>query len=443
MIKSYVAAAASVLILTACNQRSQTSDITDSSAPVEVFRHDSTPEFSVVYRIPAIASVKAGPNKGRIVALNDYRYCGSDIGFGRIDLYQSLSDDLGKTWTVPGHMRDSVGNPVAQGTGEGDFETSLQHPDAGFGDAAIVSDRETGKLLVLSVCGYTPYGKATRENPNQVARWYSSDGADSWTPYENITEDIYTLFDGKVPGNNVKSMFFGSGRLCQSSRIKVGDSYRVYGAITGRTDGATCNWVLYSDDFGKTWAVLGDPMTPAVPTLGDEPKVEELPDGSVVIAARSARGKRSYNVFTYSDPAKAEGTWGDYVITDCGTGININACDGEILIVQAVNDSTGTDCYVALQSFPFSEQREKVGLVWKEIPSAGPYSPSMFETWQGSFELTPLPSGYSTMVQLEDGSIGALYEEETHVRTRGSAYCGVFRRVTLDEITGGKYKAKK
>ena len=48
---------------------------------------------------------------------------------------------------------------------------------AGYGDPAIVADRESNRVLMLCVCGYQVFFYSTREIPNQVARLYSEDGA--------------------------------------------------------------------------------------------------------------------------------------------------------------------------------------------------------------------------------------------------------------------------
>ncbi|MDE6393812.1 MAG: glycoside hydrolase, partial [Duncaniella sp.] len=212
-----------------------------------VFRYDGTNDYKVIYRIPVITTIENGPHKGRVLAISDYRYCGYDIGNGRIDLYMSYSDDNGKTWSTPDHLRDAAGNPVAQGTGKGTVETSLENPDCGFGDGAMVCDRETGKVLLVSVCGRTPFFSARRDNPNQVARWYSEDGGDTWTQFTNITDRIYPLFEGTVPNGYIDGMFFGSGRLMQSRQVKVGDYYRVYGVLSGyhAATGNLSNWVMY------------------------------------------------------------------------------------------------------------------------------------------------------------------------------------------------------
>ncbi len=403
-----------------------------------VFRYDGTSDYRICYRIPSITTIENGKNKGRLLAINDYRYSGADIGNGRIDLYMSYSDDNGKTWSTPDHMRNASGNPVAQGTGKGTLATSLENPDCGFGDPAMVSDRETGKVLVVSVCGRTPFWSGRRNNPNQVARWYSDDGGDTWTEFTNITEDIYSLFDGTVPNGYVDSQFFGSGRMVQSKYIKVGDYYRVYAVMSGyhAASGTVSNWVLYTDDFGQSWNILGDPMTPPVASLGDEPKAEELPDGSVLLAARRNSGNRHFNIFHYTDINAAEGTWGNAVATDMGMG-SINACNGEIMILPVRNVTSGKQSYMALQSFPYGGSRRNVSIAWKVLDKAADIAtPQAFTEWNGRIQISKMGSCYSTMCWQHDNTLGFLYEEETY----GKAYCEVYRNLSIEDITGGEYE---
>jgi hypothetical protein len=194
--------------------------------------------------------------------------------------------------------------------------------------------------------------------------------------------------------------------------------------------------VLYSDDFGENWAVLGDPMQPAVASGADEPKAEELPDGSVLLAARGNGGNRNFNIFRYTDIKNATGSWGSAVNTNCGAGFTINATDGEILILPAKSTTTDEQCYIALQSLPYSTSRTKVSILWKVISSGSDIlTPSCFSTWNGRYQITNLSSAYSTMTLQTDNTIGFLYEEATY----GKAYCEVYRNLTLDEITGQQY----
>ena len=53
------------------------------------------------------------------------------------------------------------------------------------------------------------------------------------------------------------------------------DYYRLYCAVLLKNvNSVNTNFVLYSDDFGGTWDVLGGVENAPVPSGGDEPKVE-------------------------------------------------------------------------------------------------------------------------------------------------------------------------
>ncbi len=404
-----------------------------------VFRYDTRhPKFKIVYRIPAITCIENGEHAGRLVALNDYRYCGGDIGGGRIDLHISISDDNGLTWSKPDDMRNAEGKPVARGTGApGEVITNL---DCGFGDPAIVSDRETGELFAIACCGRMNFWNGRRDNPQPSARWWSKDGGKTWTePDYGQWEQIYALFDGTCKFGYIDSQFVGSGRMVQSKRIKVGDNYRIYCVMSGynASAGNTSNWVLYSDDLGHNWHVLGDPMNPAVSVSADEPKCEELPDGSVLLAARRNGGNRNFNIFRYTDVAKGEGTWGQHISTNMGMG-NINACNGEIMILPVKNVASGDRHYLALQSFPYGGGRNNVSIAWKALVNADDYDePSDFNTWGGRYQVSDMPSAYSTMCLQKDGKIGFIFEESTF---NNNGYTEMYYPISIETITDGAYE---
>ncbi|MDE6223400.1 MAG: glycoside hydrolase [Muribaculaceae bacterium] len=409
-----------------------------------VFRYDGTPGYNIVYRIPAITTVAAGPHKGRLIAVNDYRYCGGDIGAGRIDLHMSYSDDNGQTWSMPDDIRNAQGTPVARGTGAATpagTKQSVTNLDCGFGDPAIVSDRETGEVLMVACCGRMNFFSSRRDDPQPSARWWSADGGQTWTePDYGQWEQIYSLFDNNCRYGFIDSQFVGSGRMVQSSRIKVGSHYRLYCVMSGRhaESGNISNWVLYSDDFGHNWHILGDPMNPAVSEKGDEPKCEELPDGSVLLAARGNGGGRNFNIFRYTDIENAQGRWATHVNTNLGLDHGINACNGEIMILPVENTATGQKAYMAIQSFTNSTSRVKVSLAWKILASAADYDePADFNSWNGVFELTPMSSGYSTMTWQADDALGVLFEEASF---NDKNYSEIYRRVTIDELTDGAWK---
>ncbi len=404
-----------------------------------VFRMDRRhPKYKIVYRIPAIGCIENGEYAGRLIAVNDYRYCGGDIGGGRIDLHISISDDNGLTWSKPDDMRNAQGLPVARGTGApGNVITNL---DCGFGDPAIVTDRETGEVFVIACCGRMNFFSSRRDNPQPSARWWSKDGGKTWTePDYGQWEQIYALFDDNCPHGYIDSQFIGSGRMVQSKYIKVGDYYRIYAVMSGRNVEANniSNWVLYSDDFGRNWHILGDPYNPAVSSGADEPKCEELPDGSVLLAARGNGGNRNFNLFRYTDIAKAEGKWGQHINTNMGMG-GINACNGEILLVPVKNTETGDTHYLALQSFPYGGGRNNVSIAWKALVNPEDYDePSDFATWGGRYQVSDMPSAYSTMILQNDHKVGFIFEECTF---NGDGYTEMYYPLSIETLTGGKFE---
>lgn len=404
-----------------------------------LFRYDTShPKYGIVYRIPAIGCIESGDHAGRLIAVNDYRYCGGDIGGGRIDLHIAISDDNGATWTRPDDMRGADGKPVARGTGAaGNVITNL---DCGFGDPAIVTDRESGEILVVACCGRMNFFSSRRANPQPSARWWSKDGGKTWTePDYGQWEQIYSLFDDNCKYGYIDGQFIGSGRMVQSKRVKVGDYYRIYAVMSGRhaESGNISNWVLYSDDFGRNWHILGDPMNPAVDSGADEPKCEELPDGSVMLAARGNGGNRNFNIFRYTDIAKAEGSWGQHINTNMGMG-GINACNGEIMIVPVKDKASGAQHYLALQSFPYGGGRNNVSIAWKALVEPADYDePSDFSVWGGRYQVSSMPSAYSTMCLQADNKVAFLFEEATF---NGSNYTEMYYPISIETITGDKFE---
>ena len=391
----------------------------------------------VTYRIPAIAVTG---KSGAVVAFSDSRHTGTgDVGAGRVDLFVTRSEDNGQTWNTPDVLKDAQGRAVAQGTGRMVNNDPNQSRDAGYGDAAVVADRESDDVLVLSVSGYTNFFAARRNTPNAVARWYSKDGGKTFTPHEDITEQIYKQFDGTTPRGKIESMFFGSGRIMQSHRTKVGTHYRLYAVMSGRNidPNNIANWVMYSDDFGKNWKILGDAMTPAIPHSADEPKCEELPDGSVVVSSRRGYG-RWFNVFRFTDSAKGEGYWEEMAHSPLVKASD-NACNGELLIVPVVKKATNEKMYLALQSIPFGPGRTNVGINYKELADASDFSSSanFAKQWDGTHQASHYASAYSVMAWQKNNTLAFMYEEDPEVAHPG--YTLVYKNYTIEQITDGAY----
>lgn len=396
---------------------------------------------SVAYRIPAITTAK----NGTVLAVTDSRHTGmGDIGAGRIDLFLSRSTDNGATWSNPDVLRDASGNAVAQGIGKDNGVNANDRRNAGYGDAAIVADRESNDVILLSASGQVGFFGSTRNTPIAVARWYSHDNGTTWTQPDDITDHIYSLFDGadKSPRGKVEALFFGSGRIVQSHRVKVGTHYRLYAVVVGRNTSPNvhANWVLYSDDFGKNWNVLGKGTIPAVPENADEPKAEELPDGSVLVSSRVGGG-RYFNIYRFTDVKTGEGKWGNVAYSRLKKASS-NACNGEVMVVPVQKRATGEKLYLALQSVPFGPSgRTNVGINYKPLAAATDFdTPANFSNnWEGAHEASRIGSAYSTMTWQNDNTLGFLYEEETFRTAGQGGYTIVYKNYSIEQITDSVY----
>ncbi len=371
----------------------------------------SPDEKGIPYRIPAIATTA----NGYVFAINDYRPCGNDIGFGEVDLVMRHSTAAGSDWD--GHSW-SAPVKIADGQGKEAPETWL----TGFGDPAVVADRERNEILVMSVCGnrlcwHGNYGAGTPENPenpNRIARLRIkyNEQSKQWeagTP-EEVTYNIYPLFKDKEGKAHVGSMFIGAGRIAQSSKIKTGDYYRIYCAVWAVETGSYRhhNYALYSDDFGESWHLLGElgnNYSDSPAPYGNEPKCEELPDGSVLLSSRKGYG-RYFNVFHYTNIERAEGYWDGAVATDQAGDLKFGS-----------NDTNGEPLRIGnvlFQSVPTGNSRSNVAVYYKVLSNdPATYTPTSLSNGWTKIPVSDRGSAYSSMCILPDGeSIGLYYEEE-------------------------------
>lgn len=394
----------------------------------DVFETPST--SAIPYRIPAIATA----SNGHIIAVADYRHSRADIGMannGRIDLRARISEDNGKTW----------GDIFSIVEGKGAASPDFMH--VGFGDPCIAADRESSKVIVMSCAGNVSFPSGTRNNHQNIALFYSDDYGKTWTDPVDIAPHIYAQFD-KCASGPVRAMFVGSGKISQSKYIKVGEYYRLYCAVLVKDkNGTNVNFALYSDDFGTTWKVLGGVDVVPIPSGADEPKADELPDGSVLLSSRM-NGGRYYNIFSYTDAAKAEGYWGTYTTSNSSTnGVTAlsNSCNGEIIVAPVTRKADNKDMFLLLQSVPFGSGRTNVGIYYKELETLADFvSPdSVAWNWDGEHQSSYLGSAYSTYCLQQDGTIGFLYEEEKYCGTGGGGYTIVYKNYSIEYLTDSAY----
>ncbi len=390
--------------------------------------HASTP-----YRIPAIATM----SNGEIIAIADQRPCGADVGNGDVDIYAKISNNNGAkgSWTPenidPSSQSDTPGRIANGGTGT----------SKGYGDAAVAADPSSGKVVFMCVgAGNTTFGNAKTSTSDYLCiRNYSEDYGRTWTQ-TNVTS--YFKGDNNVFGADVASMFFGSGKLAVSKKVPG----RIYGALLVRqvkssfivTSYENKNYVVYSDDWGATWKLLG---SGACCSDGDEPKVEELPNGDILLSSR-ASGARYFNVFKFTNVESATGSWG--TAKSCSFA-GSNSTNGEILLYQGVslkNDQSGTKYNILLQSIPTGSSRSNVSVYYKAfVESKTSWEVSDFTSgWTKGIEVDNGASAYSTMTIMPNGEIGFLYEDNYDTSKASGDYSDItFVPLTVEEITGDAY----
>lgn len=420
--------------------------VTEPSTVTEATVFDDRSSSTPHYRIPALVML----NDGSLMAFADRRWGKGDVGIYDSNINNCEIDIVAETmsytngryraWTTTyaGHTADVLA--IVEGY------NNTSGFDRGHGDASVVVDRESGDVLMMCASGDVSYSASTRSTPIRVGRYYGRNNGTAWSGGD-ITTSVYDI------NTSLTKAFFSSGRMCQSTQIKVGSHYRVYAGLV--TNLGTI--VLYSDDFGGTWSQLGS----VAYSGGDESKIVELPDGSVLVSAKvpntvSGNKGRAINVFKYSaSPTKstpAAGSWTTAVLS-CGSsvdggGLYSPPCNGEMLIVPA-KDINGNDVYVVLHSLPTNyynvnssnDDRANLSIYWKVFTSAADMAvPANYQTGWSRYQVSSTTSAYSSMVLGADDKVKILYEENISTPSGyWASYDIRFKSLALETITNGNY----
>lgn len=314
---------------------------------------------SKFYRIPAISSLP----DGTLIAVADKRINTLSDLPGDIDIVCRRSTDGGHTW--------------------GDYITVAAHDSlGGYGDPALVRDRRTGDLLVISLNGQGLWNST----PGRICVSRSKDNGLTWEAPVNINPQIMTTDpNGKQP-IKCNSAFASSGAALQ---LKNGRIMFVLVTRQEGVEGFPC-YAIYSDDGGYTWHASETPAT----LNGDESKLQQLPDGRVMMSIRNRfSGNRKFSIS--SDNGK---TWTPQ--PDDFANLHDVACNGDFISLR----HNGKD--YLLQSLPAGPWRDNITIF---------ASADGGHTWPYSYRVQPGPGAYSAMTLMPDGkSIGILTEEGVH-----------------------------
>lgn len=336
---------------------------------------------SQFYRIPAIAVLP----DGTIVAVADKRIESLADLPGKIDVVARRSTDGGRTW--------------------GPYITVAEHDaTGGYGDPAIVYDRRSGDLLVISSHGNGLWDKT----PSHTSISRSSDGGLTWKAPVDISSQIFTTDPNGSQPIKLNAAFASSGRAVQ---LKSG---RIMFVLVTRTEGVDpfpC-YAVFSDDGGKTWKASKTPAT----LDGDEAKVVQLANGDLLMSIRA----RFNNTRKFALSKDNGVTW-----TELAEGYDDLAdvrCNGDIIAVK----HKGVD--VLLHSLPAGPWRSNI-TIYASFDNG--------VTWDSFYQVMHGPGAYSSMALMPDGkSVGIITEEGVHdVDSRHhEGYRLWFTSIPLDEI---------
>jgi sialidase-1 len=335
------------------------------------------------YRIPSLLATP----KGTLLAVCEGRKF-TCMDESPTDLVMKRSLDGGKTWLPLQVVVKAV-------------------PEAAM-DSCLLIDSKTGNVIMVYDL-WPEYVKDTwpadyKRNPglgrDSVTAWIttSSDEGATWsTPVDITAMTKKPAWSNFIHGPGV-------GLQMRSGRIVIPCCYQM---------GAWRNFVIYSDDVGKTWHLSDNEIGPGV----DESQVVERSDGSLLLNMRSSRGKGCRAVSTSKDGGK---TWSELV--DC-PALPEPVCQGSILRYSWAD---GKGRSRILFANPGTTKARDTGTVRLSYDEG--------ETWPVAKVIQPGYFGYSCLAVLPNGMICCLFENEG---------CGkdTFVSFSLEWLTDGKDRA--
>ena len=299
------------------------------------------------YRIPALAIAR----NGDILAFAE----------GRIDTWK----DKSRTHTVL--RRSSDGGKTWQ-----PMQTIAQHGTDAYMDPCPVVDAKSGAVYLFAA-RWPQYAPST--DKNSLILLTSRDHGRTWQE-KDMTSALLAQGNRLVgfgPGSGIQlTQGPHKGRLVVPSRQQL-------------PDGKTKDFMIFSDDGGKTW------KTGQAAPAGGEGQIAEGPSGTIHLNLRASGKRRS----TVSRDGGA--TWShlrdepQLAAPDKGCHASVLGRSGTLLFCGPA----GTE--------PTATTDNRGNLTLYSSRDAG-------QTWSRPLLLTSKASGYSCMAPLPDGKIAVLYE---------------------------------
>ncbi len=320
-------------------------------------------ENTHTFRIPAIITAANGD---LIAACDARRTSTADLKLQRsIDIVYRRSSDNGKNWTS--------------------MEILDQLDDGGCSDPSLLLDSATGDIF----CFYNYMVRDITNNEFRFVVQKSSDHGKTWGKPIDFTD--------QVAGPDLKNSF----KFITSGRgIRTRDGLLLHNFVrVGQ--GVT---LFASADHGLTWKAFCE-VSP-----GDESKVVQLHDDSLMLNSRVEPGKRY--VHRSADGGRTWESAADWNLPDP----QCNAC---IVQYTSMRNGYSKDRLIFCNAASVNGRKNLAARI----------SYDGGKTWSAGKVIDSGASAYSEITVLQDGSFGVLYEPG-HSEIR-------FVRFTLESLTGG------
>lgn len=329
----------------------------------------NTNQGNIHYRIPALLTLE----NGNILAFADKRYNGAGDLPNRIEVMVKISTNNGTNWTDEKRV-----TPISTSTMDGN------------GDTGCVLDRKTGDVLALVAAGQG-FLKSTSNDPIRIKVVRSKDGGESWLAPVDITSQVYGAGCKDLTRRNWQAAFVTSGNGLQMRNGRIIFVLNVRQTTSPFVE----NYILYSDDGGYKWRVSRG--SPKNPRGGNEAKVVELNDGSLLMHIRWTPNRLQSRSYDYGE------TWTEATVI---TSLPASSSNGDLIVYTSTKNGYDKDRLITLVD----------SRAWNGKESGYPGVPVFYVsydegmTWTNKKTLYSKEAGYSSLAILKDGSIGILAE---------------------------------
>ena len=323
---------------------------------------DSETDGYNTYRIPSVLMTKAGT----LLAFCEGRK-NSRSDTGDIDLLVKRSEDGGRTWSPHQVIWDNGPNTC--------------------GNPCPVVDQNTGDIVLTMT--HNPGNEhekdihaGTAMEGRTVWTCRSTDDGKTWSKPRNITAETKApdwRWYATGPGVGIQlTKGEHAGRLV----IPSDHSQPIGGEVVNGSH------AIYSDDGGETWA-YSDPIQPGC----NECQAVELSDGRILLNARSAEEPKIRRISFSDDGGQS------WTNPEIESQLIEPRCQASMILFETSQASSKPWVVFANPGHPFSRRN----LVVRASYDDG-------TTWPIARTIEPGYAAYSCLVQLDEQTVGCLYE---------------------------------